>query len=899
MRRRAAVRASYVSAFVVFVVATLLFNVASVSGDVVNTFIQVTEPLETTQDSENVPSTSHPPDTVTYLPTEPVSPGIDEGRLTVRLVVQYDSKPEETSFLIRREDGDVIYRGPGEYEPAPNEKWDTRFSAFPQGSFTFEIFDAAGNGMRSGNILGSYEIWQLYTSGSQKLLARGDHNFGSSATVTFQTQSEELPQTLIRLPVVEVLLQLFTLTQLEAYVSVAGVASELSGDVAVTMVMPWNFGFQRLEKSLVEKLRNPKWNAHLRNLIEYHMFDGDLTDVSFENPVNLTMKNNEMAVFSLSDSENPRVLVNNVNTVSAYDAANGFVYVLERVLTPAWLNRNLYEVSETEVSIFTSLIVMAGLDADLQDRVQNLTIFAPDDTAFNLLGNAAIDFLTSDDSLELLTETLRYHVAIGGPYSSNKFTSDSLETLQGGTLQIIPGITRSVLGVYNQASITMFDKLAKNGIMHIVDRVILLGALELPVPPSGTPSVSPSTGFPSSSPSRLPTTSGGGLGNGPEQSLAWIQLGQDIDGRESGDLFSYSSALSISADGSIVAAGAPQGDGGAGYVRVFHYDVLSSSWTQLGQDLVGGKSGDAFGSSLELSADGKILAIGAVNDGGTSYVSVLRYDDSQESWVPLGQKIDGASPGDGFGESLALSSDGKMFVTGFNLFTRGGRVRAYSLNTQGLWQQLGQELDDRSIAGAHEFGRAVALSENGKILAIGAPAHANGAQVQVFELVNTTWVRLGEPVLGTGKFDNFGDAVALSSDGFTLAAGAISNSDNGRLAGQVIIQKYNESEKRWERLGQSLNGEAAGDFFGDTLDISADGLTLAVGAPTSMAFTGTVYVYRYDSSQWIQVKSTIQCEGEFDLWGDSVALSADGNLLAAGARYHDGNTGHVRVYELS
>jgi len=516
MKRRTAVRAS-LSALIV--VASIIFNVASVSGEVTNTLVQVTEPLGQIQDTENVPSPSPPLDATSSLPTEPLSPGIDEGRLTVRLVVQYDSKPEETTFLIRKgEQGDVIYRGPGDYEPAPNEKWFTMFNEFPLGNFTFEIFDAAGDGMSSGTVLGSYELWQLYPSGAQKRLAAGNHNFQSSATVHFQTRSDELPQTLTRLPVVEILLQFFTLTELETYVNFAEIAPKISGGVTVSMTMPWNFGFQRFTKPLVEKLRNKKWNAHLRNLLEYHMFDGDLTDVSFDTPVNLTMKNNEETLFALSDSENPRVQVNGVNTLGSYDAVNGFVFVLDRVLIPAWVNRNLYDVAKSEVTTLTSLIVRAGLDVALQDPLQNLTIFAPDNEAFDSLGNAALDLLTSDDGLELLNETLKYHVAIGGPFSSLRFTSEQMKTLQGGGLEIVPGTSLSVLGVFNQASITMYDKVANNGIMHIVNRVILLGPLDLSESPSGAPTVSPSTDLPSSSPSHLPTTPEGDGGSFPDAS---------------------------------------------------------------------------------------------------------------------------------------------------------------------------------------------------------------------------------------------------------------------------------------------------------------------------------------------------------------------------------------------
>ena len=120
-----------------------------------------------------VDSSPPPPDTAPS--PEPVVPGIDQGELTVRLVVQYDAAPDETTFLIRQQEGQVIYRGPSEYTPGPNEKWETKFEQFPQGSFNFVMLDSAGDGLGSGNVLGYFEIWQEFSDGSETMLALGDH----------------------------------------------------------------------------------------------------------------------------------------------------------------------------------------------------------------------------------------------------------------------------------------------------------------------------------------------------------------------------------------------------------------------------------------------------------------------------------------------------------------------------------------------------------------------------------------------------------------------------------------------------------------------------------------------------------------------------------------------------
>ena len=111
---------------------------------------------------------------------------------------------------------------------------------------------------------------------------------------------------------------------------------------------------------------------------------------------------------------------------------------------------------------------------------------------------------------------------------------------------------------------------------------------------------------------------------------SWSQLGADINGEAAGDYSGYS--VSLSSDGTIVAIGAPDNDGNgsnSGHVRVYEYS--GSSWSQLGADIDGEASGDYSGSSVSLSSDGTIVAIGApYNDGNGSnsgHVRVYEYSE--------------------------------------------------------------------------------------------------------------------------------------------------------------------------------------------------------------------------------------------------------------------------------
>ena len=118
---------------------------------------------------------------------------------------------------------------------------------------------------------------------------------------------------------------------------------------------------------------------------------------------------------------------------------------------------------------------------------------------------------------------------------------------------------------------------------------------------------------------------------------SWNQIGQTLYGKiQNADL---GSAVSINNDGSRIAIGEP--DNGNGNVRI--YDYSNSLWVQLGSDIGGENSGDAFGVSLSLDADGDRVIIGAEgnDDGGSDAGHTRIYEYSSGSWSQLGSDIDG------------------------------------------------------------------------------------------------------------------------------------------------------------------------------------------------------------------------------------------------------------------
>ena len=93
-----------------------------------------------------------------------------------------------------------------------------------------------------------------------------------------------------------------------------------------------------------------------------------------------------------------------------------------------------------------------------------------------------------------------------------------------------------------------------------------------------------------------------------------------------------------------------------------------------------------------------------------------------------------------------------------------------------------------------------------------------------------SWKQLGQDLGGEAAGDSFGRSVALSADGTVLAAGSEENDGNGISSGHVRVYSYNKSSNRWTRLGQDIDGEAKGDEFGRTVALSVDGFMLAAGS---------------------------------------------------------------------
>jgi hypothetical protein len=242
-------------------------------------------------------------------------------------------------------------------------------------------------------------------------------------------------------------------------------------------------------------------------------------------------------------------------------------------------------------------------------------------------------------------------------------------------------------------------------------------------------------------------------------------------------------------------------------------------------------------------------------------------------------------------------------------------------------------------------GNAVAVSADGTTIAVGAQHErstargVNGDQgvdsaydagaVYVFTGGGANWTQQAYVKASNAESgDHFGNNVALSDDGNTLAVAAYwepsaATGVNGNQADNSIPQAgavyiFTRSGGTWSQqayLKASNTGRPGsggepgdGDQFGTSLALSGDGNTVAVGAITedsnaseingnqaddSAASAGAVYVFARNGTTWAQqayVKAPTPAEfTNGDLFGYSLSLTVDGNLLAVGA-YDEGGS---------
>ena len=199
--------------------------------------------------------------------------------------------------------------------------------------------------------------------------------------------------------------------------------------------------------------------------------------------------------------------------------------------------------------------------------------------------------------------------------------------------------------------------------------------------------------------------------------------------------------------------------------------------------------------------------------------------------------------------------------------------------------QLGENFTnpDENRIKPSKYGTGISISEDGTIAAVGAPGNNEDSFVRVYKYQNNTWEQLGNDIVNESILEKVGSSVSLSADGLTIAIGAV---DGGNLdEGHIRIYKF--IDNNWVKQGEDIVGDGTQFYLGYNVVLSPDAKFLAATAyRTNSSKKGTVKVYENISDVWTQRGTNLEGEFNYDAFGFTIDLSDDGNVLAIGNNQH-------------
>ena len=217
-------------------------------------------------------------------------------------------------------------------------------------------------------------------------------------------------------------------------------------------------------------------------------------------------------------------------------------------------------------------------------------------------------------------------------------------------------------------------------------------------------------------------------------------------------------------------------------------------------------------------------------------------------WNQKGGSLTGEREEDGFGKAIGFSSDGKRLVVGIEFYDGAnglqeqiGSVKVFEFReTNNEWNQIGNQIfGDKP---SQKFGYSVALSADGDIFfASGKYYRGNRTESDLtpntgylraykYDESKNEWLQLGNEMVAFEPNDNFGESISTSADGLIVAVGVMKSDRNGKDSGESIVFSFNDTDMKWHQMGKSIKGEATRDFAGYSVSLSSNGQILAIGA---------------------------------------------------------------------
>ena len=274
--------------------------------------------------------------------------------------------------------------------------------------------------------------------------------------------------------VVDVIVDSDVHTTLETAVVEAGLAGTLADSTALyTVFAPTDSAFTLLPEGLLESLLADTTGA-LSDILLYHVVGDSVASSSLMDSMVVATLLGEDVLITIDTAG--MVFVNNAQVISAdIPASNGIVHVIDAVLIPPMdtvftIDSSVVDivVGSADHTILETAVIEAGLVETLSGEGP-FTIFAPTDSAFAALPEGLLDTLLLDPTGEL-TNILLYHVLGAEVLSTDLSDGQMAMTLQGAEITV--SIDSSGVMI-NNALVTVADLQADNGVVHVIDAVLV------------------------------------------------------------------------------------------------------------------------------------------------------------------------------------------------------------------------------------------------------------------------------------------------------------------------------------------------------------------------------------------------------------------------------------------
>lgn len=258
---------------------------------------------------------------------------------------------------------------------------------------------------------------------------------------------------------------------LVAAIQAAGLVETLSSEGPFTVFAPTDEAFAKLPASTLDELLMPENKQQLTDILLYHVVSGSImaADVVTLSEAETVLGKNVMVMV-----EGDKVFINDSQVViTDVQASNGIIHVIDTVLLPPAEEKTLdivdLAVADGRFSTLAAALTAAGLVDTLKGEGP-FTVFAPTDEAFAKLPAGTIDDLLKPENKQQLTDILLYHVVSGSVMAADVVTLTEAETVLGKNVMVKVNDGKVFV---NDAQVVINDIKTTNGIIHVIDMVLL------------------------------------------------------------------------------------------------------------------------------------------------------------------------------------------------------------------------------------------------------------------------------------------------------------------------------------------------------------------------------------------------------------------------------------------